>query len=391
MKVAGPSVSGPGRFEHTDLRTVESATPDLVIPGIVYRGWPTLIAGPTGSGKSMLAAAFAMEGVRAHLRIGHWDEEMGGSATALRYRSLGADDSMFDNGVGRPSGIRYHEWQSLTISDANAFARHVVEVDGSDVVIFDPLADHLIAAGMEENANDDVTRWFGEFPQFLTQVGVASLILDGMPHDGGHARGASQKAYKAALVYLVDVLDPPRKDHVGRVRLTCVKDRFGEVGQGSTLTFALGGDGNGAITFRRLPDGEKPAQGVDRRSSAIELVADAVVDIVRDRAEAGLPDLSMRQILDRLPPGYGTTLTMEGIRRAATDPMRPVIAYDGPRNARLHKYAPPPRTASGAVPERSQVDAVRNGPSTVPPFLPLEETVDRETVDDDSFIEDFDG
>jgi hypothetical protein len=226
-----------------------------------------------------------------------------------------------------------------------------------------------------------VTRWYATFPQFLTQLGVASLILDGLPHVGGHARGASQKAYKAALVYLLEVDDAPRRDHVGRVRLVCTKDRFGVVGQGSALVFALGGDGAGKIVYRRLPSetASRPS-GADRRAQAVELVADAVVTLVRGHAGKGLPDLSVRQILDRLPLGYGTALTIEGIRRAATDPLRPVVAYDGPRNARLHRYAAPLPTVSETVEKRSETDAVGNG-STVSPLPGLEETVEPETVD----------
>lgn len=356
------------RFEHVDLSTVEATTPLMIVPGVVYQGWSTNVYGVTGSGKSMLACAFALEAIRRPLRVGHWDEEMGAAATALRYRMLGAKPYNFDHGPGRPWGIRYHEWQGVTLDDSEAFARHVIVVDQSDLVIFDPLADHLQAAGLEENANDDVTRWYVAFPQALTKAGVSSLVLDGTPHEGGHARGASQKGYKAALVFEVVVVDPPRADHVGRVRLVCQKDRFGTVGRDTELDFDLGGDGQGRIVFRRrLTEAQtgRPS-GADRRAEAVELVADAVVEVVRRHDGSGMADLSTRQILDRLPTSYGTALTLEGIRRAVDDPLRPVVAYDGPRNARLHRYrARPLPTASETAEERSETDTLENGPSTV--------------------------
>ena len=50
-----------------------------------------------------------------------------------------------------------------------------------------------------------------------------------------------------ALVWMVEVIDNPTKDHVGLVRWTCTKDRFGAVGRGTSVEFHIGGDGQGGI------------------------------------------------------------------------------------------------------------------------------------------------
>lgn len=337
-----PTSESPARFTATDLSATEGETPEMIVPRIVYRGWPTIIYGRTGSGKSMLVAALALETTRAGILVGHWDEEMGENATALRYRSLGATEDEL-------AALSYYAWPSPTLEDSRAFINQVM-LDGSQLVVMDPTADLLAAAGLEENANSEVTQWFSQFPQRLTQEGIASIVVDGTPHDGGHARGASQKGYKAALMFALDVETEPRRDQVGVVTLTCTKDRFGEVGKDTVLAFDLGGDGNGGIVFRRRAETRpNPTDKADAESALLELWADNVVIALKVHAIGEASAITMTQLLAQLGPGARTDFKKQAISWAVADVMRPVLAKPGPRGSTLYWYEPSHANATASV------------------------------------------
>ena len=126
------------------------------------------------------------------------------------------------------------------MDDSDAFIAEILE-DRPDFVVLDPTADFLGAADIDENANTEVTAWAAAFPQRLAQESVATIMVDAVPHNATHQRGASQKGYKSRLLWRVEVRDEPSKDHVGLVTLRCEKDTVGDVGRGSSIAFAVGG------------------------------------------------------------------------------------------------------------------------------------------------------
>ena len=318
----------PGRFVRTDLAAVTAITPPLVL-GVAYRGFQTSIVGPTGSAKTLLLQGLLLEAAHAGVKVGHWDNEMGASPIAFRYRAMGATDAEL-------AKIAYYAWPEPTLTDSDAFAEQVA-ADGSEIVGIDPTADFLSAAGLDEDVNNEVTRWAAAFPQRLTQAGVTTITVDGMPHDRTRQRGASQKGYKAALVWTVEVLDEPSKDHVGLVQLSCVKDRFGEVGKGATLAFAVGGDGAGRIVVARKEAMARPS-AIEQHDADESRWVGVVVATLQQHAPDEAHAISQTQLLGLLPTGKNAAFRREACRRAASHPLIQVRAKPGNRGSVLYWY-----------------------------------------------------
>ena len=367
------------RFEPTDLSTTTAETPELLL-GLVYRGHSATLFGPTGSAKTLLALALTREARAEGLTVSYWDEELGAAPTAARLRALGATDAEL-------AAVRYYAWQGPTLADSDAFADEI-RTSGADLVIFDPLGDHLVAAGASENDNAEFTAWARSFPQRLSRDGVASLLIDGAPHAdgpesgkrGGRQRGATQKGYKAAIVWRVEVADEPSREHVGLVKLVCTKDRFGSVGRGAELGFAIGGDGAGGIVFERREAMARQSREEQVAENRAEWIG-YVVATLREHAPSREQAISQLQLERLLPPGR-KAWRQEICQVAATSPGVPAHNRPGARGAVLYWFEeltyshvfPPVPVAAGTSGAGEQVPPV-------PSSLPIGEQVSREQVD----------
>ena len=60
------------------------------------------------------------------------------------------------------------------------------------LVIFDSCIKFLSFAGLEKNDNDHIAKRATQFLQPLRKAGIMVLVLDHVPHDGTHRRGASR-------------------------------------------------------------------------------------------------------------------------------------------------------------------------------------------------------
>ena len=364
LKYARPEdFAQPGaRFERTDLSKTTAETPELRL-GLVYRGFPTTIFGPTGSAKTLLALALTLEAQRAGLRVAYWDEELGAGPMAARLRALGATTEEL-------AAVAYYGWQAPGLEDSDAF---VAEMSGQDIVVLDPVADLLVAAGVDENANSEFTEWAARFPQRLTHAGVASILIDGSPHADGRdgkgresrQRGATQKGYKAALVWRVEVLDEPTKEHMGLISLECTKDRFGDVGKGAKMTFAIGGDGNGRILFERRDSMDQPALGEQAAQDRREWLA-SIVEVLAQHARGYDRAITQNQLVQLLPPGR-LALKRAMCQLAASSAVYPVHSRPGRNQSLLYWYSEAGESQLVPVsPDASGLTGVGDSPQVSP-------------------------
>jgi hypothetical protein len=228
-------------FDSLDIAEDEEVYKQL-IPDLMYEQGIHTIYGQFGSGKSILAAWIAIHAIEQGLTVVYLDEENGLSRMRSRFKGLGADRDALK------SRLRYMNAPGLTLSQEHVnLWRSVVETVCPGLVIFDAMADMLALAGLSENDSVDVTRWMKAYCEPVVNAGGAALILDHITKDEGvkFARGSTAKLAKVDVGWKLKRTLPFNTDTVGEVRLTCDKDRNGNMPR--TKVFSIGGNGDGRI------------------------------------------------------------------------------------------------------------------------------------------------
>jgi circadian clock protein KaiC len=192
---------------------------DELLGGGTERGTATLLVGPAGSGKSTIAAQYAVAAAR---RGGHaviFTFEEGRSLLLDRLKGLGmaVDEGI---GLGKLRVCQIDAAEVLPSQFAN-IVRNTVEKDGATVVVIDSLNGYLNAMP-EERA---LTVQLHELLNYLNNHGVATFLVaaqSGML--GGGMRNPVDASYLADAVVLFRMYE-----HGGAVckAISVVKKRSG--------------------------------------------------------------------------------------------------------------------------------------------------------------------
>lgn len=156
---------------------------DALFGGGVDRGAGTLLLGPSGSGKSIIASQFAAAAAEAEERVALYifDERM--QTMLARAAGLGLD---FQRHVDRGRvEIQQIDPAEVTPGEFSHMVRHAVEDCGVRMVIIDSLAGYVHAMPSERS----LTLHLHELLSYLSQQGVTVLMVmaqHGLPGTPGH-------------------------------------------------------------------------------------------------------------------------------------------------------------------------------------------------------------
>jgi hypothetical protein len=212
--------------------------PDVLIDGAVH--W---FHGTADTGKTWLAAYLAKHRIEAGENVLIWDKENGPEIYGERLEALGCNPETID------CHLFYHGEPNLRLDDdvLEAYTMRLAEVDPA-LVIYDSARGFLTSAGLEENSNDDLDRWYEGILKPVRNRKCAAMVLDHDPKDGNTARGAGRKKDLCDVMWAVKCPFPFNEDNVGAVRLVLEKGRRG--GLSPSVTFSVGGTPDGFI-FKR--------------------------------------------------------------------------------------------------------------------------------------------
>jgi hypothetical protein len=98
---------------------------------------------------------------------------------------------------------------------------------------------------MAENSATDIAQWAEAYPQRARVRGIAALLLDHVPKEGGSARGSGRKLDYVDVMW--ELRNPQKFDRetVGRIDMHLRKDREGWLPK--VLTFSVGAGEHGFI------------------------------------------------------------------------------------------------------------------------------------------------
>ena len=283
--------------------------PEWVLPGMLYRGQIHWWHGEPADGKTIMLLGLAVKLINEGQTVLWIDEESGQVQTARRLQAYGADPDILTK------RFIYHSRPGLTLdpADLDALFRTAAEVK-PDLIVFDSVSDLLGAAGLDEDANKDVTAWAKmlleplkfEYHSAVVCIDHVTKSKDGR---GKYARGAGAKKSKTDAAWKVVKVKDFGVNRVGLIRLECDKDRDGWLEP--KLAYRIGGQGGKIILEpteavkaggNKLPEGE-----LEQR----------IVEFLRLNAECEV-DAQLTGEVEAAVVGKGTAIR-EALRRLVDD------------------------------------------------------------------------
>lgn len=293
------------------VRMIDEGIPEReFVPGsgdALVKGKRHHVAAGPKEGKSLsVGIVLALDVVFAGGVVVVLDRENGADEYARRLESvLNAREATEEQREQVRVNYRYHAWPVLKLewgADPNYAAAFV----DADLVIFDSVRKFLTSAGLEENSNDDFSKFAEALVDPLMRAGIACVLLDNTGHEENRARGAKSKADLCDVMLVLKTTREFALDRAGRVEMTIQYSRFGEL----TGTWALElGDGNygswahvGAVEARRRF--RETVLDVLRESSP--LGRDKLTEKLRDRGLKGTDETLRKWLAEDAAEGsYG--------------------------------------------------------------------------------------
>ena len=240
------AVERRARFERIDLgEPILSGMepPDMLVPEELYAGRVHCIYSAGGTGKTFKALWLIKKAIDQGKPVLLLDLENGTRIISDRLRDLGAEAEQ----VRRH--LYYYPFPSMPLTDdASAEFEELLEEIRPTLVVVDSWINCLSAAGLDENSATDIAQWAEAYPQRARVRGIACLLLDHVPKEGGSARGSGRKLDYVDVMW--ELRNPQKFDRqtVGRIDMHLRKDREGWLPK--VLTFSVGGGEEGFV-FKR--------------------------------------------------------------------------------------------------------------------------------------------
>jgi hypothetical protein len=217
--------------------------PAVLEPGVLLQGKVHIIYAAAGKGKTMLALWVIKNAIERRENVILFDRENGARTISERLVDLGLDPDTVDE------HLYYYPDPNLPLTQAAKRAYEaLLDTVKPSLIIFDSFINFLAMAGLSENENTDVAKWATFYAHPARSRDVTAVILDHVPHDGSHARGATRKKDEVDVMWRLAQAKPFDRETVGEITLVREKDREGWLPH--TVTFSVGGSEEG-ITFRR--------------------------------------------------------------------------------------------------------------------------------------------
>ena len=168
--------------------------PEELEQGVILAGRVRWIYAPAGKGKTWLWLWLVKRCIERGERALIFDSENGMRLVTERLQALGVGPERVDE------LLHYYPFPHLSTDDRDAedYARLLDEIEPA-LVIFDSLVNFLGDSALAENSNDDLVAWATCYTRPARERGIAVVVLDHVPHEGDHARGASRKRDEVAF------------------------------------------------------------------------------------------------------------------------------------------------------------------------------------------------
>ncbi len=214
--------------------------PEELEQGVLLKGRVHSIYAASGAGKTWVVLWLVKRCLERGEKVVFFDAENGHRIVSERLIALGVETKRLDE------LLHYYPFPNLTLDPEHvASYKTLLDELKPALVIFDSLVNFLGSAGLEENSNDDIVKWATRYTRPARERDVTVVVLDHVPHESGHARGASRKKDEVDVMWALTNPMPFDRDTVGRIVLKREKDREGWLGE--RVGFSVGGTAGGFV------------------------------------------------------------------------------------------------------------------------------------------------
>ncbi|MDO7881779.1 AAA family ATPase [Salinibacterium soli] len=290
--------------------------------GLFYPGRVNGLAGESGAGKGWIALTVGIEQMTAGRHFFYLDFEDSPALALLRLvHVLGAEPDLLRS--------RFHYLHPARHDDegiADLVSR--VADERSAFVVIDSTGESIASAGLNQNHDEEVARWFQSLAHPLADHGGATvLLLDHMvkSDDGGLWPIGSQRK-RAAITgaqYVAEIAQPFSRTANGMVTLRVAKDRHGAREARSVASYvqfqhpqtvSTSADGTIDISLgEQLSVVFGPGKSSDQIKADRDAKAAAAIDLdVADLDRLTPPPKSQRDVQARM--SWGAKRSMEALQ-----------------------------------------------------------------------------
>lgn len=239
--------------------------PAMLVKGWLQRGALHWLQGQPEHGKSWvplwLAKQVMKENPRA--RVLWMDGEMGSATLADRLLALGMDPDVIENQLVHVN---------LTTVPRGQFDEFITWVVRRrfQLVVWDPMAQHLAGADLSEQSNSEVAQWLAAMVNPVSAYGGTTIAVDHISKTASadDPRGAGAKKARARIIYAVARRNRFDRRTRGEIEIECVKN----FGLGRRGAVSAGAPGWRSVRMarpgRRLPHRRQIVTDADGSGSA---------------------------------------------------------------------------------------------------------------------------
>jgi hypothetical protein len=257
--------------------------------GMLYAKVINGIHSDSGTGKGWLALIATKEELDAGRHVWWFDfEDPAEHLLIERLRTLGVPDNVIADQVHyiNPDEPATHPViaELVTLADQH----------GPSFIVIDSTGECLGLQGLDENKDLDVDQWKRLLPHPFERAGHTVLLIDHGTKAGDSPLYPSGSKRKRALIsgaaWSVELVTPFSRDHAGKLKLICAKDRHGTYRRGEIGAWVHIDPTGGAFRYHlEVPtDTDSAPQG-----GAVILIR-RVVQACHDAGDDGLPLRGLR-------------------------------------------------------------------------------------------------
>lgn len=331
--------------------------PVRICGDLLYRGHLHQLIGAPEAGKSTIAAAWALDVLRAGEAVIWIDEETGPEQMVEKLVALGATPDLLTRLTYVPFPGRTWGQADIDVLD------ELMTSTAPTLAVVDSVSAVMSAAGLNENDNTDASRIYKTvYLRMAREHGAAVVVLDHVAKSdegGRYARGASSKLGLVDVSWRLDVIRRFSRTQDGVLKLVIGKDRRGYLHGTHELRVLTGGTLTVNITE---VDSTAGAQD-DAAEDTLAPAAGKLLDALRRRAEPA----TINQLVDTVAELHGHGLKRETASRNLSDLVKKglAVSFDPERPGGPKRWAAVPVDSEDTAPPEEPIPPARAWTPTV--------------------------